>query len=208
MSYIYDILLNFKDELYDFYEWNKNDNIIHVRKIPIIKISSNDLLNIKNNNVVIDLDFLERIRNKTEVFTSKNTKNIEYACLLTDGSYIMGISKQNKIIKKSSLLLDEEMDSLEEIENEEIKEINYRILSKMNIDTFKTRKQLEIEVYLKKEIEKIKNQDEKLKYIYYECFNEKEDLIDKIIIKLYDAINDYKISNKLYKFFKMMQVNK
>jgi len=33
MTYIYDILLNFKDDLYEFYDWNKTDNIIHIRKI-------------------------------------------------------------------------------------------------------------------------------------------------------------------------------
>ena len=40
MTYIYDILLNFKDELIEFYDWNKNDNIIHIRKIPLLKITA------------------------------------------------------------------------------------------------------------------------------------------------------------------------
>ena len=34
MNYIYDILLNFKNKLYDFYDWNINDDITHIRKIP------------------------------------------------------------------------------------------------------------------------------------------------------------------------------
>ena len=31
MDYIYDIILNFNEEFYDFYEWKNNDNIINVR---------------------------------------------------------------------------------------------------------------------------------------------------------------------------------
>ena len=44
MTYIYDILLNFKEELIEFYDWNKNDNIIHIRKIPLLKISNGHLV--------------------------------------------------------------------------------------------------------------------------------------------------------------------
>ena len=65
MIYIYDILLNFKNNFFDFFEWNKSDDIVHIRKIPIIKIKSEDLFNIKNNCVKIDNSFLEKIENKT-----------------------------------------------------------------------------------------------------------------------------------------------
>ena len=33
MNYIYDIVLNFNSNNYEFYEWNKNDNIINIRTI-------------------------------------------------------------------------------------------------------------------------------------------------------------------------------
>ena len=48
MNYIYDIILNFQERIYDFYEWNKTDVITHIRKIPVFKISSKDLYNIGN----------------------------------------------------------------------------------------------------------------------------------------------------------------
>ena len=38
MIFIYDILVNFNDKLYDFYEWSENDLIEHIRKIPLIKV--------------------------------------------------------------------------------------------------------------------------------------------------------------------------
>ncbi len=32
MEYVYDIVLNFRDKYYDFYEWNKKDKIINIKK--------------------------------------------------------------------------------------------------------------------------------------------------------------------------------
>ena len=51
MKYIYDINLNFNEILYDFFEWNKSDNIIHTAKIPIIEIKKKDFVNSINNIV-------------------------------------------------------------------------------------------------------------------------------------------------------------
>ena len=41
MIYIYDILLNFCDlnELYDFYEWNPNDNIENIKRIKMVHVA-------------------------------------------------------------------------------------------------------------------------------------------------------------------------
>ena len=62
MNYIYDILLNFNRQLYDFFEWNLSDNIIHVRKIPLFRIDSKTLLTIRDNKVKVDSSFLEKIK--------------------------------------------------------------------------------------------------------------------------------------------------
>ena len=32
MNYIYDILANFNEHYYDFYDWNELDNLIHIKK--------------------------------------------------------------------------------------------------------------------------------------------------------------------------------
>lgn len=208
MTYIYDILLNFKEELIEFYDWNKNDNIIHIRKIPLIKIPTKDLYNIKNNNIKIEFDFLEKIKNKTEIFTPKLIKKMEYMFLISDGNSILGIMKQDKKIKKSSLLIDEELDTLEEVKIIDYEHIEYKIIDKEVIDELKTRKQKEIEKFIIKEIEKIKHEEEKLKYIYYDCFNKKEINTEKIIYQIKEGIKDININKKLYNFFKLIEVHK
>ena len=183
MNYIYDILLNFKDEYYDFYDWNKGDNIQHIRKIPIFRIENNDLFNIKNSKVKIDISFLEKIENKTEIFTNNGIKKIKNACLLSDGDNIIGINIMQKRTKISSLLIDEELDSLEDVYTMDIEKIKYEVQKKNDYE-LKTRKQIEIERFLTNELFKIKNDSEQLKYLYYECFNKKENDINKIRIEL------------------------
>ena len=210
MNYIYDILLNFKEELYDFYDWNQYDNIIHIRKIPLFKITTNNLDYIKKNIIEFENSFLDKIKNKTEVFTTKSIRSIEYACLFSDGYDVLAVQIKDKKLKKSKLLIDEEMEALDTTGRLKKLDFNYRIIKSININHFKTRKEAEIEKYIKKEIKKIIKEEEKLKYIYYECFNKKEENSEKIILNINKEIkkDSNKINKKLYNFFKLTQVHK
>ena len=88
-----------------------------------------------------------------------------------------------------------------------IENIEYNVISKEENKEFKTRRQNEIEKFVKKELEKNKNQDEKLKYLYYECFNKKEENKEKILLEL-NSIDNYILNEKIYNFFKLIEVKK
>ena len=61
MNYIYDILINLNNSKnYEFYEWRDSDNIFHIRKVPILKVSNDKFLDIKRNNIIIDKDILNK----------------------------------------------------------------------------------------------------------------------------------------------------
>ena len=45
MDYYYDVLLNFQDNYYMFYEWDEDDTIEYVKKIPLIHVDSKTILN-------------------------------------------------------------------------------------------------------------------------------------------------------------------
>jgi len=47
MEFIYDILLNFQEEYCDFYEWQINDKVLNIKKIPLYKIGNKDYLILK-----------------------------------------------------------------------------------------------------------------------------------------------------------------
>ena len=214
MNYIYDILINFNEKLYNFYEWDINDEIIHIRKIPLFKIDSKSLFDIKNNKVRMSDDILVRIKDKTEVFTNKNIKNLEYTCLLSDGAEVIGVEFNNEglSVSKSKLLVDEDYEVVEVCERVNESKINYEILIPECIDEFKTRKESEIDVYIRNEIKRLiqDNNIEKLKYLYYECFNDKANNKGKIIneINLELKKNWHNIAEKLYNFFKLTSINK
>lgn len=192
MEYIYDIVLNLQEEYYDFYEWQKKDKIINIKKIPIYKVSNKDYLNIKNNNVTIDKDTLPK---SNKLF------------LLTSGVEVMGILINNngKIIKKSSLIFEESDDILED--KDEIKQINIKyLINKQLKQNFISRLSKEKIKYINKYLKNIDKQKDEylLKYIYYEIYNIEENNLDTIyneLLKL--SKNDI---NKIYNSIKKIKI--
>ena len=65
MNFIYDIVLNFNKEYYNFFEWNKKDNIINIKKIPLFMVSNNIFNNMKYDIVKVSSDFINMIKDKT-----------------------------------------------------------------------------------------------------------------------------------------------
>ena len=143
---IYDIVLNFNKEFLDFFEWDKHDILIHVRKIPIFKIKNN--INLKNVKKIININ-----------------NNFTYSLLLCTEekvvAYILDI--KGNVIKYSDLILPEEEEILENYNNYEL--INNEIITSNNI-SFLTRKQKNIKTRL------LKCNDNFLKYLYMELYDE------------------------------------
>lgn len=198
MNYIYDVILNFNNEIYDFYEWNAKDNILHLKKIPIIKISTKDFLNIKNYDVKISLESIKYLKNKVELFGRKVKQNLEYIFLITDGFEVLALQITDKI-KYSKLLLEEEIDSRSKAKYLSTVKIDYKLLQKKKENDFKTRYEKSRNDYIKKELNKIKQEQNqaKIDYIYYECSNN----------RISANLNDLETvdQNKLYNVLKMIK---
>ena len=97
MEYIYDIVLNFKDRYYEFYEWKKKDKIINIKKIPIYKIKNKDYLNIKNNEVLINKKTLPK---QNKMFLLASNKEIMGILLNNNGNIKPKYPKVKKKGKK------------------------------------------------------------------------------------------------------------
>lgn len=184
MNYIYDILLNFHKEDFDFYDWNIDDNIIHIRKIPLIRVTSDAFYKMTNFDFSISLDFIKKINNRTEIFLNKSIKVIKNMCIFSDGRDAIAIkfSNHGKKEKISRLLLDENEDVLGIANNIEETNVEITLQKERKQRNFKTRKEQKIYNYIQREIKK-KDYD-KLKYTYFECFNNEENDYQKIIKKL------------------------
>ena len=195
MDYIYDIVLNFQNSYYDFFEWKASDKVINVKKILVYKTSDEDYLNLKYNEVILDTKELPK---QAKMF------------LLTNGTEVMGILLDNygKVIKRSSLLFDEADEVVED--KDVIKELP--LTYKKNISkshTSSSRLVTEKTKFLEKYFSNIDiNQDEYLlKYIYYEIYNKDENdiniiyrdlknLIKTDIDKIYNSIKKVSIELK------------
>ena len=53
MNYVYDVLVNFKYPFIDFYEWNNDDKILNIKKIPFIKVTSETLNILKYHKLLL-----------------------------------------------------------------------------------------------------------------------------------------------------------
>lgn len=204
MNYIYDIFLNFNDALYDIYEWNKNDNIIHIRKIPLFKVDKKTMCDFINNKIELTNDFLCKIYKKTEVFTKNKIDNINYCFLISDGNDAIAYKLGNKY---SRLLIEEEREVLDVSRSIKTVDIEYSIMKSNKKSSFKTRNEIKIKYYIDKKInELIKYNDyDKLKYLYLDCFNKS---VDKNIDKLFFVElnkNWDKVYLKLYNLLKLIE---
>lgn len=212
MTYIYDIVLNFNNDFYEFYEWDKNDNLTLIKKIPLIKVESDFLDQVFNLKLKIDDPLILEITDKCEV-NNKKKKILKYACLLTDSYRIIGILLNNKgeIIKLSDLLLDEAFETLNISKRLQIRNIAYNILGTRNNSYFLTRNEIKIKEYMELELKRINKENdlEKLKYLYFEFFNKTPTDDLNIYKELLKTINTNLTTNhlKLYKLLKLIHQN-
>lgn len=202
MHYVYDILVNFNEYYYDFYEWEKKDNIIHVKKIPIIKIDKKDFQIVSSNEIKIDI---KNIKNKVELWNNK--KQDKTYLLLTSGSDILGLefNSEGISIKRSSLIVEEELDVLDDTRKLEVSKLNYTIIKKIKF-SLNTRQEIETKKIINKEIDKLLEHPNtnKINYLYYECFNKIEPNIEKSLQNIKNNLDKPHIYNTLSKIFNLI----
>jgi len=192
MDYVYDILLNISNKkAYDFFEWNQKDEIINLKKTPIIRIETKQLIEICNYKIKFNNEFLKKIENQFLIYKPCKRK-INYIVILSDTKKAIGITISNNgiIESRSCLLLDEEDDILNISEKLIIEKIEYKKISKEQDNNFLTRKEEDCKRYLLKEINTMyqNNDTDKLKYLYIEYFNEREEDKNNIYKELVSSL--------------------
>lgn len=210
MSYVYDIVLNFNNDYYEFYEWKSNDILYHIKKISLLLIDSKTYNDIYDNRVLFNKDFLLSIYNKCEYYINRKTETIPYAFLITDSYRVMGIilNDNGKVIKYSSLLLDDEEEILDLCDKLGIVKLDYKIIKKNIKNDFITRSEKNIIKFIKKDLlnDYNKKNINKLKYLYYEYFNKQSDDINVIYEELTREL-DKTINNKHYELYNLINLS-
>ena len=205
MNYIYDIYLNLNKILYDFFDWNKNDNFIHIKKIPIFKVNENTLKSFIQNNIIIEQNILSQIYKKCDIFNSK--RKIDYCSLFCDNNNILAIefNKTGESINKSFLKVEDELDIVEIIEKFNEKHLSFDIIKK-DKSLFKTRKEIKYENFIMNSLRNI--EDNKLNYIFFECFGYQEKNKKIMVETIKNLDKNSKIYKKLYYILKFTSTTK
>lgn len=175
MKNTYDILVNFKKRAYEFYEWNKNDDIKHVKTIPTFRVSNACLLDFYNSELLVSSEFLKKIEDKTEVFCKGIVKVEKYACVLFSDCKALAFTfdSNGNLTGKSNLLFDESDDIITSCFNLEESIIDYNIISVCNVTGNYTRKEYKIIESLLEYLKSIYENkgDFEIMYMYLECFD-------------------------------------
>ncbi len=209
MNYYYDIYLNFQEEYFMFYEWDEKDNLEYIKKIPLYHLETSKIIDMLTKVFKVNNDFLKQIENKTKL---KQNKYLNYACLVSDGKNNLALEFQSdgKVINKSSLLLEDELNINEFIYGISVSNIDYEIIKDERIKK-ESRQEEKIKKVLKLEIEKMYNNKEysKLKYIYLEWFKEVLDSIDKMYNNMLDKLNSSltEVEYHIYELIKLSYNN-
>lgn len=207
MNYIYDLVLNFSENerILEFYEWMKEDVLSTIAKIPIIRINRFQMNDILNNKISVTKTFLKKYENKTLL---DDGSLLKFSFLVTDLSKVIALefSSKGEVIRRSSLLLDEEEAIIEESLDYQEEELNYKIIRNYLKFDFLTRDERKIRSSLINELNylyKNKKYDE-INYLYEELFNKKISIHDKYKFLIDDISNNYSSKyNKIYDIIKM-----
>lgn len=169
MNYYYDLVLNFNETAFMFYEWNENDVIELIKKIPLFSVNNKVLKDLIYNEIVVDKEFLNLIEDKCEL---KNG-TLKYVALFAskNGAIALEFKNDGKSISRSFLQVDDEIGVTEMLYTIPLFKFDYTLGQKIKIN-----KNLRIEEDIKKfielEIDSLykKGNFDKLKYLYNEWF--------------------------------------
>ena len=194
MYYYYDILLNFQDEsnLYEFYEWEETDDIEFIKKIPLFRLNTSSLKDIMKYKVKFSKEILNEIKNKTIVKSSSQILKNTFLVSDTKNALALELDDNGVVCNRSKLLLNDELNLNEIMFTMKEKKLEYEKLEK-----YKKREEMRQIAKIKRLINceidtltKSKNES-KLKYIYYEWFNEWDVNVEHMVKKMKNELKKH-----------------
>ena len=207
MNYFYDVMVNLHEVNYKFYEWSMDDEFIHLKRVPIYKLKSQDIQKFLLHNIQVKREFLEGIKDKT---TSIENEKLLYIALFTDGNntIVLEFNEDGKSILRSSLLIAEELDLMEIAYSLEEEKLEYEVLEKIK-DKNEVRQVERIKKFLNKEIDYSFNQQDfdKLKYLYQEI-SEEQLRSDKKIYEFLKILINGNYNDNILKLFNIIKLYK
>lgn len=194
MVYVYDTLVNLNEELIDFYDWEESDDYVHIRRVPLYKVNSIDYMNFVTKKVRLDEEELSKLYDKAQIFSNRGIDSLKYAFVVTDGNgaVILEFNDKGFISKRSKFIVNEEMEIIDMAKSVREEKIKYNVVSKKINRSTMIRSEKKILNDILEELNSIKNDKEKIDYLYYEWFdsNDGDDKYFKLVSDLKSKFTD------------------
>ncbi len=205
MNYFYDVIANFSNKYpLFFYEWDEKDKFIHIKKIPLFKVSSKTVEDFVLNNVIVTSNFLDLINNKTFIYKRDEVVTMPYVCIISDAksALIVKFNKKGKVNGKSLLILEDDLNVIEMVNNFQSKKIDYFIKEKTSYSSL-LKSENKVKNYLLSKIISLKsdNNQTELEYLYYELSGKRSGNLKVICKYLQDSLEN--LTDKHYEIYKI-----
>ncbi len=212
MYYYYDVLLNFVEVplLYEFYEWEKEDNVEFVKKIPLFRISTDCLKDNLKYQTKFNTTLVEQIKEKTLIKGSKDTSFNTFIISDAQNALALEVNEEGLVVSRSKLLPSDELNLNEVMFTMKESTLQYEKMKKYPKNTT-LRQEREIKKMIQSEIDTLykENNQSKLKYLYYEWFNKNNDNIESIYKEMTLSLQKEYDENlkRVYDFIKLSYHN-
>ncbi len=206
MDYYYDVLLNFQERYCMFYEWDENDSLDYVKKIPLFHVNAKTFEDLRQKKVKVEKEFLIAIENKTKL---KQNSYLKYTAIFSDGknSLALEFDEEGYTLNKSSLTLEDELNINEFTYNVSLEKLDYKVIAKDEVIK-ETRQEAKVKKILRLEIDNMyqsKNYS-KLKYIYLEWFSKLKSNPDEMYEEMQKKLEE-KLTDKEYNIYELIKLS-
>ena len=188
MSFYYDIVVNFQDDNWMFYEWEESDCLEAIKKIPVLQVSIKVIKDIIGNNIQVSKSFLESIHNKTKI----KKGFLEYSALFAskNGAIVLEFNDNGVSIARSYLQVNDECNILETLYTIPMEKLEYKIVNKLECQD-KLRSEKIVKDLINLEINTLYQNKkwEKIVFLYNEWFKKSKRNVAEMIKEMQHRLN-------------------
>lgn len=205
MNFYYDIVVNFQENNYMFYEWAESDVLEYIKRVPIFQVTTKVLRDLINNNIEVDKEFLDSIYNKTKL----KKGFLEYVSLFVskNGAIVLEFASDGKVIARSGLQVNDECNVMEVIYTLPIFRLEYKVLNRLELNK-DLRLESTIKDFINLEINTLyKNKEwEKIVFLYNEWFLKSNSNVGEMVQEMQNRLKG-EITDREFRIYNLIKLS-
>lgn len=205
MNFYYDIVVNFQENNYMFYEWAESDVLEYIKRVPIFQVTTKVLRDLINNNIEVDKEFLDSIYNKTKL----KKGFLEYVSLFVskNGAIVLEFASDGKVIARSGLQINDECNVMEVIYTLPIFRLEYKVLNRLELNK-DLRLESTIKDFINLEINTLyKNKEwEKIVFLYNEWFLKSNSNVGEMVQEMQNRLKG-EITDREFRIYNLIKLS-